>query len=173
MDKIEETTIQKIERIRTIEKELCEKHNTLYAESEKLTIEKSELIVKYLKEEKLLSLMTWIYSGEEWKDNVCLTAKEDWNECPQKIIKLLEPDYHDGFYFFDVEYEGVKLGLHFDDGDIHITLEMENNGDKEQIAKFLKEWEIKVEVGHIQKQVEELQEKINNRQLVLDFFKSE
>ncbi len=174
----EKTTLDKINDIIKEEEELQEKSSALFDEGERLRKKKANLVLSYFKEEKLLSLMTWTYCGRKWDTkNVTLQAKEDWDKCPQQIVELLKPTYHDHFYFYadedgiDELEKGVKLGIHFSDGEIYITIEVNDKNDENKILDFLKEYEIKTQTDDMEKEAKTWKKEMEDKEAILRFIK--
>ncbi len=171
----EKTTYDKIKEIEEVEKINQEKCDSLWRIAENLRKAKANLILQHFKEKKILSLMTWTYDGE-FGSKVGLQAKEDWDKCPEELISLLSPDYHDHFYFWEHEEgidpieAGVKMGLHFSDGDICMTLEIVGD-DMNKMIDFLKRYAIKIDTQKIEKEIEDSKKEIERKEKIMKFVK--
>ncbi len=171
----EKTTLDKIKEIEEKEKINQDKQNSLWKEAEDLRKAKANLILQHFKEKKIFSLMTWIYN-EEWGGKIRFQAKEDWNKCPKELISLLSPDYHDHFYFWEHEEgidpieAGVKMGLHFSDGDICMTLEIVGD-DRNKMIDFLKRYAMKIDTEEIELEIEDDKKKIEGKEKIIEFSK--
>jgi len=174
----EKTVLNKINDIIKKEQGLQQKQNSLFDKGEDLRKEKANLLLQYFKEEKVLSFMTWIYYGKKCGTKITLEAKEDWNKCPQQLVDFLKPSYHDHFYFFvdedgiDELEKGIKLGIHFSDGDINITIEVNDEDNKDKITDFLKKYKIKIQTDNIEKEIKEHKKGIEEKERILEFVKN-
>ena len=172
----EKTTSDKIKAIEEKEKLNQEKQNSLWQDAEDLRKAKANLILQHFKDKNILGLMTWTYD-DEWGNKIRFKAKEDWTKCPEELVSLLNPDYHSHFYFgeydegIDKIEKGIKMGIHFSDGDICMTLEIDEEGDKDRIINFLKKYKIKMDTKEIRKKIEALQNELGRKEKIIKFSK--
>jgi len=172
-----ETTMDKINVLRAKEAVIDDAIQVYYRKTEEIRKEKANFILKYFKEEKMFGFMTWTYLGDKLGNKIYLKAKEDWEKCPEEIIDLLRPDYHDHFYFSEYDPEineiesGVKMGLHFDDGEIHISIEIDNEKDKDKMITFIREYGLNIKTDGLEEQIRDHQKEIDKKQKILNFFK--
>lgn len=166
----EKTTEQQIKELNTSHHKHQKSIEQIWELQKEIEKERNVLILQYLKEEKILSEMTWVMTGRIWNDKkVVLEAKENWNKCPEKLVELLGPDYHDHFYFFDLEFEEVKFGIHFSDGDIYISLEIDDDGTHHSLIEFINGWGLKVRVEGMDDEIRKYEKEIAQRKAIQAF----
>lgn len=157
---------------------LDRKQDTIHAKTQALWDQGSEIqkqrektIMEYFKACGFLSRMTWRIDTPNFLDRFMLSAKEDWTQCPQEIVDILKPSYHEHYYFEENEIEGVKFRLHFNDGEISLEIILdEGNTNIDDIKKFLELWKIKVDLTTIKNDIIDHQKKINTKQKLVNSF---
>ncbi len=174
----ENTISKKMNDIMEEEKANFSAQQSLSVDIDRVRLKKANILLQYFKEKPIFSLMTWSYEGETFDKKIKLKAKENWSECPKEMVSFLNPNYHDCFYF--LEYEegidevetGVKMGLHFDDGEIFMTLDIEDESDNSKMSNFIKKYGIKIETNDLETKIKKQQIKIEKDKKILEFVKS-
>ncbi|MHA1469012.1 MAG: hypothetical protein ACTSSP_00475 [Candidatus Asgardarchaeia archaeon] len=164
---------EKIKKLDRQQDRIHAQSQALWNQGSEIQKQREKVVMEYFKVCGFLSRMTWRIDTPNFFDRFMLSAKEDWIQCPQELVDILKPSYHEHYSFDENEIEGVKFKLHFDDGEISLEIILdEGNTNINDIQRFLELWKIKVDLTTIENDIIDHQKKIDTKQKIINSFNS-